>query len=315
MLTDEGNIKKAESLNEYLLNKNEREIIEIIMQASREERKLIRDAYDQKYSPTLLEQINLTFKEKINENFRNLVHKCFLTKNEYDAEELERAFKSFSIDEDTIYEIIIGRPHNSMKEIQKIYEKNCGESLLKSIQKNLDQDLQDILSILLNSDRTKIQIPNHRECEIKADMLINTPKENWLINSDIILNVFVKSSSEELVLICRYYKKKTKKHIQEVIDSLSLSAKKFLTTLVFVVSGAAEHYSFRLNQSLKGVGTNNALLDRILLNRYDIDMPLLKRFYYDTYQVSAREDIEDDTQGSYRNLLIRLLNYIDIDDY
>ena len=113
-----------------------------------------------------------------------------------------------------------------------------------------------------------------------------------------------------MVLIARYYKQKTKTHIQHAIEELGQVQRKFLTTLVFVVSAPAEHYSYRLNQSVKGIGTNNTLLDRILVNRYDLDMPLIKQFYEDTYKITAREDIEDDTAGNYRTLLIELLNYM-----
>lgn len=311
MLSEAEISERADSLNLNLLNKNEREVVEIIMKANREERKLIRDEYDSKYSPELLEQINNSFQGE----FKNLVYKCFLTKAEYDASELEKAFKAFSMDEDTVYEIIIGRPLPIIKDIMTIFQAKTGQSLEKAIKRNIDKQIQDCLISMLKTERNDVQKPSHRECEQKADMLINTKPKNWLLNYDIITNIFCKSSAEELVLIARYYKQKTKTHIQHAIEELGQVQRKFLTTLVFVVSAPAEHYSYRLNQSVKGIGTNNTLLDRILVNRFDLDIPLLKRFYYDVFKVSAREDIEDDTEGAYRELLIRLLNYIDTEDF
>ena len=83
--------------------------------------------------------------------------------------------------------------------------------------------------------------------------------------------------------------------------------------MIYYISAPAEHFAYRLNQSLKGIGTDNALLERILVWRHDIDMNLIKAFYKDTYKATAKEDIEDDTDGNYRDLLIELLNYADED--
>ena len=133
-------------------------------------------------------------------------------------------------------------------------------------------------------------------------------------NKKIVNDIIAKVSPEEMVLILRFYKEKTGNHVQNMVDKLPKTQKKFLTSFLFNVISPAEHYAYTIYQSLKGIGTNNQLLDRVLATRYDLDMPLVKQFYYDIYKVTAKEDIEDDTSEYYRELLIELLNYMDEND-
>jgi hypothetical protein len=58
--------------------------------------------------------------------------------------------------------------------------------------------------------------------------------------------------------------------------------------------------------AIKGLGTNNTLLNRVLISRNEIDMDEIKDFYQQKYNVTMREDIIGDTSGIYQKLCLFL---------
>ncbi|MCQ2819512.1 MAG: annexin [archaeon] len=295
----------VKKLKEACEKKSIDKMIDIIKKTTRHDRELARKAYDEQYDIDLIGEI----KKQFSGNEGDLLRKIFLSRAEYDAEELQRSFKAFNIDEDAIYEILLDRPNYLIKEIEEEYKKINGKPIEKAIIKNLDNKVKKPILAILNTERSENTEPNKKDCEKKADMLVNENPEKWLSNDKIVNTIFAQSSPCELTEICRYYGKKTNTHILLKSKELSKSQRKFLAGLFFNLISPAEHYAYRLQEACKGIGTNNELLDKILVTRHDLDMGSIKGFYHSIYEVTAREDIEDDTKGDYRKLLIALLNY------
>ncbi len=305
--------EKAGSLYFALFESKTRDknILDLILSTERSEREQIRKAYDRKYpSNNCLDDL----KKKLGGDFKETVVKTFQTRAEYDAETLYNAFKGFSIDEDPIYEIVIGRPPQLLDEIKPIYEKKAGVSLEANIKKHFPNPLKKNLAVVLNTKRSTNPNPSHDFCQKQADKLINTAPDNWL-NDNEIINMLAKNSPEELVLTSRYYLKKTNQHIMKTIEGLSKSQKKYIMAILFNVVAPPEMYANKINEAIKGLGTDDPLLQRIVVTRYDIDMTLIKKYYRQNYKVTARADIEDDTSGLYRDLLVGLINKYDPNDY
>ena len=62
----------------------------------------------------------------------------------------------------------------------------------------------------------------------------------------------------------------------------------------------------KLYFAIKGLGTNTALLNRVLIARNEIDMEQINEFYLQNYNVSMKEDIIGDTSGIYQKLCLYL---------
>ena len=60
---------------------------------------------------------------------------------------------------------------------------------------------------------------------------------------------------------------------------------------------------------MKGLGTNNSLLIRTLVTRHEIDMPQIREAYKRIFNKDMIKDIEDDTSGDYRKLLVELASH------
>ena len=67
-----------------------------------------------------------------------------------------------------------------------------------------------------------------------------------------------------------------------------------------------ELYAEKIYNSIKGLGTNNSLLARVLVLRHEIDMDEINEFYKDKYKKEMKDDIIGDTSGNFQKLCLLL---------
>ena len=64
-----------------------------------------------------------------------------------------------------------------------------------------------------------------------------------------------------------------------------------------------------MKDAIKGFGTKDTLLIRILTSRDEIDMPQIKQYYKQLYGKDMIEDIKDDIKGDYQKLMVELCSH------
>lgn len=73
-----------------------------------------------------------------------------------------------------------------------------------------------------------------------------------------------------------------------------------------MVRNPAGYYAQRLYESMKGMGTNDILLIRMMVLRSEIDMESIKIEFQKKYGESLESFIKGDTSGDYRIALLCL---------
>ena len=114
----------------------------------------------------------------------------------------------------------------------------------------------------------------------------------------------------ELCLIAKHYHKLTGRTILQAIEKeFSGDMKKLLTSIVYAIISPSEYFATRVNKAVKGWGTNDNLLIRVLVTRDEIDMPQIKQYYKQLYGKDMLADIKSDCGGDYQKLLIELAGH------
>ena len=78
-----------------------------------------------------------------------------------------------------------------------------------------------------------------------------------------------------------------------------------MIAVVYAVISPSEYFATKVNKAVKGLGTNDKLLIRILVTRNEIDMKYIKQYYKQLYKKNMIEDIK--AGGEYRKLLVKLI--------
>ena len=114
----------------------------------------------------------------------------------------------------------------------------------------------------------------------------------------------------ELKLIVKYYHEFTDKTILQAIkENFSNEMENSLINIVNVNISPSEYFATRVNQAIKGWGTNDNLLIRVLVTRNEIDMPQIRECYKKLYEKDMLEDIKKDCSGEYEQLLLELAGH------
>ena len=299
----------AEKLHKALPDKKNREeiFVDTIINNDLEHRLLIAKKYGELFGRPLYEDI----KDKLSGHFKELCGYCFLTPMEFNAKMLKRGFKGLGVDETIIFEILANHTLEEYKQIQEAYKTETGKELTKDIEKHFKGALgKDLLNLMSIERRTNEQ-PDKGQCEKLADTLINAGEKNWIEDENVFRDVFILCSPEEMVLVGRFYLAKTGNNFIDVIEKkFSSKNKTLLREVVFANIIPHELYAEKIYNSIKGLGTDTATLNRVLAARNGVDMPQIKEIYEWKYKTTLDKDIKGDTSGSYEKLCLYVAEYI-----
>lgn len=303
----------GELIHKILFESNDREadMIKLTSSLSRAEREAIRQYYDASYPTTGLIK---DLKKKLSGDFQDLMYRLFLTRPEYDAEQYIRSMGGITTDTPALYELLFSRPQWILDEAKQAYFYKAKKQLIDELPKAFSNPVKKVIPIFLNTQRRVEKNPNPELCEKYADLLINEKPSNWINNEQIMKEIFATLSPEELVLTCRYYLRTTGTTVSEAVKKLSNYTKEFFLSLLTYVICPAEMFAKRINESIRGLGTDTNLLERVVLNRHDQDFTLIKKYYNQLFKNTVKEDIEDDTSGSYRKMMVNLINTLSEED-
>ena len=287
-------------------NLEEETFVDVITSNDLENRLLIAKKYGEKYENPLYEDI----KAKLSGHFKELCGYCFLTPMEFNAKMLKRGFKGISIDEEAIFEILVCHTLEEYKRIQDAYKIETKKELVKDLEKNFSGALKKNVLNMISTERRTTENPDNGQCEKLANLLIDSGEKKWIEDENIFRDVFLLCSPKEMVLVGRYYFQKTGNNLIDVIEKkFSGKSKTLLREIVYANIIPHELYAEKIRNSIKGLGTNTALLNRVLAARTGVDMDEIKEIYKWKYNVTLKEDIIGDTSGSYQKLCLFVAEY------
>lgn len=290
----------AELLNEALNGKNKEEtVFNVIVNNDLSKRLQIAEEYNKAYNKDLYEVL----KSKLSGEFKGLAIHLFLPPAKFYAKMFKKAFKGLSKDEDLIFELLTSFTCNDLEQIAAAYNEETKKDLKTDIEKAFSGAIQKNVMNLMTVPRKTGDDLNKEECEKKCDRLMEAGESNWVNDDSLFKDIFICSSPKELVMICRYYFAKTQKNLFEVVEKkLSGKAKSLLKELLYNNICPYDLYSEKIRTAIKGLGTNNDLLNRVLVERSNIDMYQINEIYPTKYKKTLKEDIAGDTSGMYKKL-------------
>ena len=299
--------KDAEEMRKAMkgLGTDDKVLIDITGKRTHRERMKIRQAYKTMYGRDLMED----FSSDLSGNYKKTMLALFTDPIEYDADSLYQAMKGLGTDEDTLIEILASRPGWYINKIKKKYKEKYKKELEDDIKGDTSGNFRKLLISLLQCNRSTNQTPDKDECEKIANELYKAGEKKLGTDEPVFNKYFSLSSPHELLVISREYHKLTGNLLTKAIDKeFSGDIKKLLKTILYAQISPSEYFATRINNAVKGLGTNEAILTRIIVTRNEIDLPLMKQYYKQLYGKDMVKDIEGDVSGDYKKLLLALCN-------
>ena len=289
--------EQAELLHSSIFTKkNEEAIYDLITRTSLSDRISISRYYKGAFNSSPFMDIN----SKIGGDFGYCAAQTFLSPIEFCLHHLKLGLKK---DYETVFEILTSKTNEELKVIEKVYKLDTGKDLRSDIMKEYKGVIGKNLILMFDVVRSKNSRLRKNECERLAKQLVEKDVKLWVEDEKIFKDIFLLKSPEELVLIARYYFNITGNNLIEIVDKkLSDKNQKLLRAILYNNIMPHELYAEKINLAMKGFGTNEENLTRVLISRCDIDMPLIREMYEYKYKNSLKDDIINDTSGNYQKL-------------
>ena len=284
--------------------KNFNQLIDIVSHRSNAQRQNIVQAYYNHYNISIFDDL----KSELSGHFKEAVIALFYTPVDYDCYQLYKAMKGLGTNEDTLIEIIATRSNNSINAIKARYPQMYGKELVSVVQSDTSGFFRQILMELLRAERPNNPTPDQKQCEDCAKMLYDAESlKKEALQSTYIL-MFTQKSREEFALISKiYYQWYSKTFFDSIESNFSGDVRKVLKAITYALLSPSEYFAYRINKAIKGFGTNDTILIRVLVSRDEIDINRIKRYYKQLYKKELYEAVSEDVSGDYRSLLLALI--------
>ena len=285
------------------LGTDEDSLIKVTIQHPLITRLKIKAQYKSTYGRDLLDD----FKSDLSGDFLDLMIALYTDIYEFDANQCHRAIEGLGTDEDTLIEIIGTRPGWMLKKVKEEYKRIYNVDLEKDVEDDTSFNFKKLLITLLQCNRSQNKNPDKQKCIQIAEELYNAGEKKLGTNEQVFNKYFGNCSPAELMTIAREYHKKYGKSLIKVIESeFSGNIAKLIKTIFYANISPTEYFATRIRDAVKGLGTKERILTRVIVTRNEIDIKEMREYYKLLYSKDMIEDIKSDTSGDYKKLLIGL---------
>ncbi|XP_073925272.1 annexin A13 isoform X1 [Castor canadensis] len=284
---------------------DEAAIIEVLSSRTSDERQQIKQKYKTKYGKDLEEVL----KSELSGNFEKTALALLDRPNEYAARQLQKAIKGLGTDEAVLIEILCTRSNKEIIAIKEAYQRLFDRSLESDVKGDTSGNLRKILVSLLQANRDEEDEVDKDLAGQDAKDLYDAGEGRWGTDELAFNEVLAKRSHKQLRATFQAYQILIGKDIEEAIEEeTSGDLQKAYLTLVRCARDREGYFADRLYKSMKGVGTDEETLIRIIVTRAEVDLQGIKAKFHEKYQKPLSDMVHSDTSGDFRKLLVALLH-------
>ncbi|XP_038638794.1 annexin A11a isoform X2 [Scyliorhinus canicula] len=282
---------------------NEQAIIDVVAHRSNKQRQQIVLSFKTAYGKDLIKEL----KSELSGNFEKAVLALLKSSTIYDATELKEAIKGAGTDEQCLIEILTSRSNAEIHAINSAYKTEFKKTLEQDIKSDTSGHFERLLVSLIQGNRDESQHVDITLVKKDVQDLYNAG-EGRMGTDESRFNAILcarnrshlKAVFEEYRLVCKYDIEKT------ISREMSGNLERGMLAVVKCLRNTPAFFAERLCKSMKGLGTDDKTLIRIMASRCEVDMLDIRAEFKKMYGQSLYSFITDDTSGDYRKLLLQL---------
>ncbi|CAH8564732.1 unnamed protein product [Schistosoma guineensis] len=287
------------------LGANEKEVIEVMGHRSVDQRVAIVQKYKSMYGKDLFAK----FKSELHSHLEDCVIALCYSPAEFDAIELRRAMRGAGTDEDALIEILCSRTNEQIRRIKDIYPKLLnGRNLEKDVDNETTHHFKRICIALLQANRDESTFVDTNLVRRDAEDLYRAGEQKIGTDESKFIHILVTRSYAHLRAVFNEYTSLGKRNMEDALKSEmhghTLSA---LLSIVRCIQNKPRYFAAKLLKAMKGAGTDDRTLIRIIVSRCEVDMGQIKKEFHGLKGKTLEACIHDETSRDYRRLLLALI--------
>lgn len=295
----------AAALNTALEAKgvDEDTIITILTTRTNCQRQQIAAAYQQSVGKELKDVV----KRKLSKKLETVALELLKTPAQFDAHQLRGALKGIGTDEDCLVEILVSRRNKEIKDFIEAYKEEFNRCLAEDIKNDTSGDFQKSLLVLLEASRDEGSEVDYDLSDDDARVLYEAGEKRKGTDVTAFMKVLSSRNFAHLKKVFERYTKYSKHEVGKALDlELNGDIENLLLSLVKCIGSKPAYFAEKLDLSMKGCGTKDAALIRVMVSRSEVDLKDIEAEYKAKYGMSLYSAILKETKGDYEKILLAL---------
>uniref|UniRef100_A0A8C1HV72 Annexin n=1 Tax=Cyprinus carpio carpio TaxID=630221 RepID=A0A8C1HV72_CYPCA len=279
-------------------------IIDIVANRSNAQRQEIRQTFKSLLGRDLMADL----KSELSKNLERLILGLMMTPAEFDAKMMKKAMEGAGTDEHALIEILVTRNNQEIQEMCSAYQNAYKKSLEDAIASETSGHFKRILISLAQGTREEDPADMARALEdAQVSELADACNADSGDLEDRFMSILCTRSFPHLRRVFQEFVRCSNKDIEQIIKKeMSGDIKNAMFAIVRSVKNQPSYFADRLYKAMKGLGTDDRALIRIMVSRSEIDLFNIRKEFKETHDASLHEFIQGDTSGDYRKILLIL---------
>ncbi|KAJ8777150.1 hypothetical protein J1605_014533 [Eschrichtius robustus] len=278
-------------------------ILELITSRSNRQRQEICQNYKSLYGKDLIADL----KYELTGKFERLIVGLMRPPAYSDAKEIKDAISGIGTDEKCLIEILASRTNEQIHQLVAAYKDAYERDLEADIIGDTSGHFQKMLVVLLQGTREEDDVVSEDLVQQDVQDLYEAGELKWGTDEAQFIYILGNRSKQHLRLVFDEYLKTTGKPIEASIrGELSGDFEKLMLATVKCIRSTPEYFAERLFKAMKGLGTRDNTLIRIMVSRSELDMLDIREIFRTKYEKSLYSMIKNDTSGEYKKTLLKL---------
>ncbi|XP_015178427.1 PREDICTED: annexin B9-like isoform X1 [Polistes dominula] len=284
---------------------DEKAIINVLANRSNLQRQEIASQFKTLYGKDMIKDL----KSELSGNFEKLVLAMMMPLPQFYAKELHNAMAGIGTDECVLIEILCTMSNHEIRIIKEAYEAMYGRSLEDDLRSDTSGNFKRLMVSLCCANRDESFDVDPASALEDAKVLLQAGELRFGTDESMFNAILVQRNVPQLKQIFREYEGITGHTIEAAIENeFSGDIKKGLLAIVKCVNNRAAFFAEQLYKSMKGLGTDDSRLIRLVVTRCEVDMGEIKEAFKNEYGESLEDFISGDCSGHYKKCLLALVS-------
>ncbi|KAH9321503.1 hypothetical protein KI387_016142, partial [Taxus chinensis] len=284
---------------------NTKKVVEILGHRDARQRPMLRQAYTTMYADDLLRRLN----SELRGNLKRAVMLWMYDPADRDAVLLRDALIGAGTKDKTLIEIVCSRTPSQLQLIRQAYHVRYNRFVEKDVESDTSGHYQKLLLAYLSATRYEGPQVDMRLAEMDAKALYKAGEARLGTDEATFIHIFSTRSSAQLAAIASVYHNMYRRDLEKAIKrETSGDFEDALRAILKCIQNPAKYFAKILYKSMKGLGTNDAALIRVVVTRAEMDMEYIKAEFFNTYRKTLEHMISSDTSGDYKAFLLTLVS-------
>lgn len=282
------------------LGTNENVVIAVIAKNHSDQRQLIKEAYKAKFGKDLDKELT----KELKGDFEDVVTACMLPPRVYDAHTLKHAMKGIGTKEDALVEVMCTRTPDEMAKVKASYHEQYGKDLEGALKKETKGTFQRLLVSECSSLRQVGDEVDEERAMADARAIFQAGKGQMGTDESVISEVLTTRSHAQLRATFKAYYELANEDIEKAIRREAMGhVQDGWLACVGIAKNMAEFYADGIHEALKGIGTRDSMLIRIIVSRSEVDLGRIREVYTRKYGTPLEVSIKKNCSGYYCKML------------